>query len=225
MYSTAPRLSAVTAVRTEPCPVMSTALVSGHASWSSLMSEMPLRPGSCRSDNTRWKVSVAELLERRLRRQRDRGLVALEVQQLLERLGEPLVVIDDQDLRGHLSRLRGRRLSRGYASCASDRLPGLKARRCTRFTPEAGRERSDPRVHQMHIRDGVDSRASERSGTCAAVVRIAMNRAHVGGWSPGSAERVPQPHRSIQSADARRGAAPGAALAAISRSRRRATGW
>ena len=58
MYSTAPRLSAVTAVRTEPWPVMSTALVSGHASCSILMSEMPLRPGSCRSDSTRWNVSV-----------------------------------------------------------------------------------------------------------------------------------------------------------------------
>ena len=44
----------------------------------------------------------AEALQRRFRRQRDGRLVPLEVEQLLERLCQSFVVVNDQNLRRHL---------------------------------------------------------------------------------------------------------------------------
>ena len=110
----------------------------------------------------------AEALERRLRRQRDRRLVALEVQQLLERLGQALVVINDQDLRGHFSSLRGGLVKQGICQFASRALRRRKgARMHTLLVGGDGR-----RVASVYTtctrRVRTSERASKRSGTCAA---------------------------------------------------------
>src|SRR3954447_11273663 len=138
-----------------------------------------------------------EPLERCLCRERDRGLVALEVEQLLERLGQALVIVDNQDLRGHLSSLRGPLLSRGYARALAERSVGVNTRCCTISGCEVTHF-VEPcctrRAHHANEHDG--ERASEAART--------LHRFHNDepcacrrGWSARSAERVPQPHRSI----------------------------